>query len=106
MKARFKAVEFGTHSVEVIEGGYYDRYRMNPDLDAVAKDPAAGNIDYFRRIPKQLVASRVGPTWAPNFYYRTSSIQLLSSPLSTACAPRCRRRWNRCAPCPARDWWR
>ncbi|WP_325436889.1 acetoacetate decarboxylase [Pseudomonas nitroreducens] len=77
MKARFKEIEFGTHSVEVIEGGYYDRYRMNPDLDRVAKDPAAGNIDYFRRIPKQLVASRVGPTWAPNFYYRTSSIQLL-----------------------------
>ncbi|MFR0687776.1 acetoacetate decarboxylase [Enterobacterales bacterium AE_CKDN230030158-1A_HGKHYDSX7] len=77
MKARFKNIEFGSHSVEVIEGGYYDRYRMNPDLDEVARDPAAGNIDYFRRIPKQLVASRVGPTWAPNFYYRTSSIQLL-----------------------------
>lgn len=77
MKARFKEVEFGTQSVEVIEGGYYDRYRMNPDLNEVAKDPAAGNIDYFRRIPKQMVASRVGQTWAPNFYYRTSSIQLL-----------------------------
>lgn len=77
MKARFKEVEFGTHSVEVIEGGYYDRFRMNPDLNEVAKDPAAGNIDYFRRIPKQRLASRVGPTWAPNFYYRTSSIQLL-----------------------------
>lgn len=77
MKAKFKQVEFGTQSVEVIEGGYYDRYRMNPDLDDVAKDPAAGNIDYFRRIPKQMVASRVGQTWAPNFYYRTSSIQLL-----------------------------
>ncbi|KJK02745.1 acetoacetate decarboxylase [Pseudomonas sp. 21] len=77
MKARFKEVEFGTQSVEVIEGGYYDRYRMNPDLNEVAKDPAAGNIDYFRRIPKQMVTSRVGPTWAPNFYYRTSSIQLL-----------------------------
>ncbi len=50
---------------------------MNPDLDAVARDPAAGNIDFFRRIPKRQVASRVGPTWAPNFYYRSSSIQLL-----------------------------
>lgn len=77
MKARFKEVEFGSHSVEVIDGGYYDRYRMNPDLDEVAKDPVVGNIDYFRRIPKQMVTSRVGPTWAPNFYYRTCSIQLL-----------------------------
>ncbi|MBN3854216.1 acetoacetate decarboxylase [Paraburkholderia sp. Ac-20340] len=76
-------VEFGPHRVEVPAGGYYDRFRMNPDLDEVARDPAAGNIDFFRRIPKQLVESRVGPTWAPNFYYRTSHIQaLLLAPLA------------------------
>jgi len=26
---------------------------MNPDLDEFAKDPAVGNIDYFRTIPKK-----------------------------------------------------
>jgi hypothetical protein len=57
--------------------GYYDRFRMNPDLDEVARDRAAGNIDFFRRIPKHQVESRVGPIWAPNFYYRTSSVQVL-----------------------------
>ncbi|KML53707.1 acetoacetate decarboxylase [Burkholderia cepacia] len=77
MDIRFTQVEFGPHTVDVPEGGYYDRFRMNPDLDEVARDPAAGNIDFFRRIPKRQVASRVGPTWAPNFYYRSSSIQLL-----------------------------
>ncbi|KGC03125.1 acetoacetate decarboxylase family protein [Burkholderia multivorans] len=77
MDKRFTQVEFGTHKVEVPTGGYYDRYRMNPDLDEVARDPAAGNIDFFRRIPKRLVASTVGPTWAPNFYYRASHVQLL-----------------------------
>ncbi|MEV8470739.1 MULTISPECIES: hypothetical protein [unclassified Ralstonia] len=77
METRFTQVEFGPHKVDVLAGGYYDRYRMNPNLDEVAQDPAAGNIDFFRRIPKHLVASRVGPTWAPNFYYRSSSIQLL-----------------------------
>lgn len=77
MDRRFTRVEFGPHTVDVPEGGYYDRFRMNPDLDEVARDPAAGNIDFFRRIPKRQVASRVGPTWAPNFYYRSSSIQLL-----------------------------
>lgn len=77
MNSRFTEVEFGPHKVEVIAGGYYDRYRMNPNLDEVARDPAAGNIDFFRRIPKQLVESRVGPTWAPNFYYRTRNVQLL-----------------------------
>ncbi|HEV3429340.1 MAG TPA: acetoacetate decarboxylase [Paraburkholderia sp.] len=76
-------VEFGPHQVEVPAGGYYDRFRMNPDLDEVARDPAAGNIDWFRRIPKQIMASRIGPTWAPNFYYRTSQIQFLFlAPLS------------------------
>lgn len=77
MGTPFKEVEFGSHKVEVPAGGYYDRFRMNPDLDEVARDPAAGNIDFFRRIPKQQLASRVGLTWAPNFYYRSQSIQLL-----------------------------
>ncbi len=70
-------VEFAGHKVMVPKGGYYDRFRSNPDLDEVAKDPAAGNIDFFRRIPKVMVASRIGPTWAPNFYYRTSNVQAL-----------------------------
>ncbi len=70
-------VEFGGQTVQVPAGGYYDRFRMNPDIDDVARDPAAGNIDFFRRIPKQIVPSRVGPVWAPNFYYRSSNVQLL-----------------------------
>lgn len=70
-------VEFGGQTVKVPKGGYYDRFRSNSDLDLVARDPAAGNIDFFRRIPKQKVPSRVGPIWAPNFYYRSSSVQLL-----------------------------
>ena len=70
-------VEFAGQKVLVPKGGYYDRFRSNPDLDEVARDPVAGNIDWFRRIPKQKVQSRVGPVWAPNFYYRSSSVQLL-----------------------------
>lgn len=77
MDRSFIEVEFGSQKVPVPAGGYYDRFRMNPNLDEVARDPAAGNIDFFRRIPKQVLASRVGPVWAPNFYYRTSSIQLV-----------------------------
>lgn len=77
MERRFTQVNYGPYSVPVLEGGYYDRFRMNPNLDEVARDPAAGNVDFFRRIPKQQVPSRVGLTWAPNFYYRTSNVQLL-----------------------------
>ena len=70
-------VEFAGRKVAVPVGGYYDRFRSNPDLDEVARDPEAGNIDFFRRIPKQKVETRIGPAWTPNFYYRASSIQLL-----------------------------
>lgn len=57
---------------------------MNPKLDEVARDPAVGpDIDFFREIPKNLVDSRVGRIYAPNFYYRTSSVQLVFlAPLS------------------------
>lgn len=74
---QFTEVEFGQQTVKVPQGGYYDRFRMNPNLDEVAQDPAAGNIDFFRKIPKKLVESRVGPVWAPNFYYRTANVQVL-----------------------------
>lgn len=77
MEQEFTEVEFGIHKVLVPSSGYYDRSRMSPDLDEVAQDPAAGNIECFRRIPKSTVATRIGPAWPPNFYYRTSSVQLL-----------------------------
>lgn len=70
-------IEFAGQTVAVPAGGYYDRYRMNPDLAEVAKDATVGDIDFFRRFPKQQLASRVGPLWAPNFYYRTGQVQLL-----------------------------
>jgi hypothetical protein len=77
MAEQFTEVEFAGQKVKVPKGGYYDRFQMNPDLDEVAKDPAVGNIDFFRRIPKVMTQTRVGPTWAPNLYYRTSNVQAL-----------------------------
>ena len=51
---------------------------MNPNIDDVACDPAVGpDIEFFRKIPKRLVDSRVGRIYAPNFYYRTRSVQLV-----------------------------
>jgi Acetoacetate decarboxylase (ADC) len=75
MATQLTEVEFAGQTVEVPKGGYYDRYRSNPNLDEVAQDPAVGNIDWFRRIPKVQVESRVGPIWVPNFYYRASIVQ-------------------------------
>lgn len=77
MDRRFTQVEFGGQKVQVPEGGYYDRFRMNPDLHEVARDPVGGDIDFFRRIPKQMVSTRFGSALAPNSYYRSGSVQLL-----------------------------
>lgn len=72
------SVEFGGKSVLVANGGYYDRYRMMPNLDEIAKDPnVVSNVDYFRAFEKKEVSSRVGPAISPAFYYRTSNVQLL-----------------------------
>lgn len=51
---------------------------MNPNLDEVALDPAVGSdISFFSQVPKKLVDSRVGQTYVPNYFYRTSSVQLV-----------------------------
>jgi Acetoacetate decarboxylase (ADC) len=73
----FTTVSVGSQKVEVLAGGYYDRYRMNPNLDEIARDAAAGDISWFRRHPKRLVSSQLGSMWTPNYYYRASSVQLI-----------------------------
>ncbi|WP_067844416.1 acetoacetate decarboxylase family protein [Nocardia lijiangensis] len=69
-------VDLGGRTVTVPKGGLYDRYRMNTDLDEVARDPRVSSVDFFRRLPKTKVDSRIGPTLTPNFYYRVSTARL------------------------------
>lgn len=69
-------VDLGGRSVEVPKGGLYDRYRMDPDLDEIARDPSVSSVDFFRRLPKVRVDSPIGPTLTPNFYYRISTTRL------------------------------
>ncbi|MFF0634368.1 acetoacetate decarboxylase family protein [Nocardia sp. NPDC004151] len=63
--------------VTVPEGGLYDTYRMRPDLDTIAADPRVSSVDFFRRMPKTEVGSRIGKTFTPNFYYRISTARLV-----------------------------
>ncbi|MGD6747511.1 acetoacetate decarboxylase family protein [Streptomyces sp. BH106] len=69
-------VDLGGRTVTVPEGGLYDRYRMDTDLDEVARDPRVSSVDFFRRLPKTKVESAIGPTLTPNFYYRISTARL------------------------------
>lgn len=69
-------VDLGGREVAVPKGGLYDRYRMNPDLDTIARDPRVGSVDFFRQMPKIKVDSPIGSTLTPNFYYKMSSARL------------------------------
>ncbi|MFE3454281.1 acetoacetate decarboxylase family protein [Nonomuraea sp. NPDC059194] len=69
-------VDLGGRTVTVPKGGLYDRYRMNTDLDEVARDPRVSSVDFFRRLPKTKVDSPIGATLTPNFYYRISTARL------------------------------
>jgi hypothetical protein len=70
-------VDLGGHAVSVPKGGLYDRYRMDTDLDEVAKDPRVHSVDFFRTLPKTAVQSAIGPTRTPNFYYSMSRAQIV-----------------------------
>jgi hypothetical protein len=69
-------VQLGDRTISVPEGGLYDRYRMDTDLDEVARDPRVRAVDFFRSLPKTEVQSAIGPTRTPNFYYAMSKAQL------------------------------
>ncbi|WP_026252234.1 acetoacetate decarboxylase family protein [Streptomyces sp. PsTaAH-124] len=69
-------VDLGGRTVTVPKGGLYDRYRMDTDLDEVARDSRVSGVDFFRRLPKTRVDSPIGPTLTPNFYYRVSTARL------------------------------
>ncbi|MEU6735803.1 acetoacetate decarboxylase family protein [Streptomyces physcomitrii] len=69
-------VDLGGRTVTVPKGGLYDRYRMDTDLDEIARDPRVSGVDFFRGLPKTRVESPIGSTLTPNFYYRISTARL------------------------------
>ncbi|WP_405638006.1 acetoacetate decarboxylase family protein [Streptomyces sp. NBC_00056] len=69
-------VDLGGRTVTVPKGGLYDRYRMDTDLDEVARDPRVSGVGFFRELPKTKVDSPIGATLTPNFYYRVSTARL------------------------------
>ncbi len=72
----FVEVKLGAHAVQVPKGGYFDRFRMQPDLDEVARDPQVSTVEYFRSLTKRMMDSPLGETANPTFYYRASVLQL------------------------------
>jgi Acetoacetate decarboxylase (ADC) len=77
-------VDLGGRRVHVPKGGLYATYRMETDLDAVARDPRVVGVEFFRKLPKVKVDSPIGPTFTPNFYYAMSSARLTMLARSSA----------------------
>lgn len=69
-------VTLGARTVRVPKGGLYDRYRMQTDLDEVARDPRVSGVEWFRNQPKTQVQSAIGSTFTPNFYYAICTARL------------------------------
>lgn len=82
------SVTLGNRTVEVPKGGLYDRYRMDPDLDAIAEDPRVSSVDLFRTLTKTRVDSPIGETLTPNFYYRNSTARVAFLAKSSAARTR------------------
>jgi hypothetical protein len=81
-------VDLGSRRVRVPKDGLYDRYRMDTDLDEVARDPRVSGVQFFRRLTKTKVESRIGPTLTPNFYYRICTARLVMLARSRAIGSR------------------
>lgn len=72
----------GSHEVTVPEGGYFDRFRMNPNLDEVATDSRIPSMSFFKDHPKQRADTPFGESWSPNYYYLMNSMQaVFTAPL-------------------------
>lgn len=73
-------VDLGGRTVTVPRGGLYDRYRMDTDVDEVARDPRVSGDGFFRRLPRTRVDLPVGATLTPNFSCRipTARITMLA----------------------------
>ncbi|KAA0021365.1 acetoacetate decarboxylase family protein [Antrihabitans cavernicola] len=77
-------VELGGRTVTVPKGGLYDRFRMDPNLDEIARDPRVSSVDFFRGLSKTKVDSPIGETFTPNFYYRISTARITMLARSSA----------------------
>lgn len=97
-------VTLGERTVRVPAGGLFDRYRMQADLDEVAKDPRVAGVDFFRSQPEVEVQPRIGPTSTPNFHYAMSNgrLTMIAAPVPSGGVSR--QTSSRCRSRPVSAW--
>lgn len=69
-------ISIAGHTVPVVKGGLYDRYRSNPPLSVIASEAPDIDLSWFRDLKKEKVD--IGfESYSPNFYYRNSRVTVI-----------------------------
>jgi len=75
MPVQMKTELIGEDTVHYAQGGLFDKYHMNPDLDAIAKLPGVKDVSFFRDVPKAPEHFGEWELLMPALYYDLSLIQ-------------------------------
>ncbi|MBV4484595.1 acetoacetate decarboxylase (ADC) [Pseudomonas sp. SWRI153] len=66
-------IDIASHTVPVVKGGLYDRYRSNPPLSVIAAELPGVDLSWFKGLEKHKVD--IGfESYSPNFYYQNSRV--------------------------------
>ncbi|WP_415763947.1 acetoacetate decarboxylase (ADC) [Pseudomonas sp. CP4] len=66
-------IDIAGHTVPVVKGGLYDRYRSNPPLSVIAAELPGVDLSWFKGLEKHKVD--IGfESYSPNFYYQNSRV--------------------------------
>lgn len=66
-------IDIAGHTVPVVKGGLYDRYRSNPPLSVIAAELPDVDLSWFKGLEKHKVD--IGfESYSPNFYYKNSRV--------------------------------
>jgi hypothetical protein len=66
-------IDIAGHTVPVVKGGLYDRYRSNPPLPVIAAELPGVDLSWFKGLEKHKVD--IGfESYSPNFYYQNSRV--------------------------------
>ncbi|WP_350024128.1 acetoacetate decarboxylase (ADC) [Pseudomonas protegens] len=66
-------IDIAGHTVPVVKGGLYDRYRSNPPLSVIAAELPGVDLSWFKGLEKHKVD--IGfKSYSPNFYYQNSRV--------------------------------
>lgn len=68
-----KVIDIAGHTVPIVKGGLYDRYRSNPPLSVIEAEAPDIDLSWFKQLKKVKVDMGF-ESYSPNFFYKNSRI--------------------------------